>query len=184
MCHIWESFSDTPLPPPCTLPPPFHPPPSRKMTFVLCYHPLNVHNLTVSLPPPSPLPITTHHTYKHMDLDSLSKLSYQRAYNMSCMTYALEVILSWLYILFWHLDCIKYLTVCRWFLGWFLFVILSLSAPSSMNPSPPDKVRRIGEYYWALNNSGFHPVSSEPPLINTRCRDFTEWPIWTGFCPL
>ena len=27
------------------------------------------------------------------------------------------------------------------------------------------------EHNWAINNPGFHPVSTEPPLSNTICRD-------------
>ena len=59
------------------------------------------------------------------------------------------------------------------FLGWFLFEILSLSAPSSLRQPASDKGHFGGNITRLMNMdiSGFHPVSSEPSFPNTICKD-------------
>ena len=94
------------------------------------------------------------------------------------MTCTSDVIHSWSF--FWHMDCMKFYTMCWWLLGWFLFETLSLyllsppprppASPHCIHHSQTHAIRQTPEHNWALNNPGFHPISSEPPLSNTICK--------------
>ena len=57
--------------------------------------------------------------------------------------------------------------MCWWLLGWFLFEILSLLAPTSLHPPSPAKGHRAGPF----KQPWLSFCLSVSPLSNTLCRD-------------
>ena len=68
------------------------------------------------------------------------------------------------------------LMITRMVLVWdFIFLLPPPPPPRHTSPNciHHSKTHAIGhapEHNWALNNPGFHPISSEPPLSNTICK--------------
>ena len=117
---------------------------------------------SLSLPPPK----------KKSWIWILSKLILEslklELYDLHFRSYSFLIMIMWIVLSY---------TVCRWSLGWFLSEILSLSILLTASPpppppfAPPPPPQGRGIILWALNNSGFHPVSSNPSLPTTIYRD-------------